>query len=303
MGVPQGGHAHLRRVAQFYARPVGSQEPQQAGRCHVLLLRMGETGQAQHLRVLRERRQVDAVGVGPPPGGRRLFRCPPPVRTARLARPRPRNHRPPDGALALRRGQRPLHPRHVGTGLRGDRARVARHVPGGGGLLRLGSRGARGILPLRPLRPRDGAPEPAAVVEHVPRDDQREPADLHRHAGGHLHAGGFRSLRRNLLLRAEHRHQQSAFFAQPKGGGGPWLSDRHLQPAARAGSGRIRQSAGHQADDHRQTHADLGEVLSGAARRGHRRDRGAYEMRAGGRRCGAWNRARPRFHRRRDDRL
>ena len=52
------------------------------------------------------------------------------------------------------------------------------------------------------------APEPAAIVQHVPRDDVGEPA--RRYIGtpvGTCTLEDFDAVRRDLLLRAEHRHR------------------------------------------------------------------------------------------------
>ncbi len=80
-------------------------------------------------------------------------------------------------------------------------------------------------------------------LEHVSRDDQREPADIHRHAGRHLHARGFRPLRHDLLLRTEYRIEQPAVPACTRSGRRAGLPYRDLQSGPRARPYRIRQPA------------------------------------------------------------
>ena len=154
-----------------------------------------------------------------------------------------------------------------------------------GGLLRLRPRGAGGVLSLCALRPRDGAPEPAAIARTCATRPRS--VNLQTFIGtpvGTCTLEDFDHCDAIFFFGQNTGTNSPRFLHVLEGGGGAGLPDRDLQSGARARPDRVRRPAEHQADDRRQTDADLREILSGAARRGHRGDGGTDEMRARGRR-------------------
>ncbi len=139
-----------------------------------------------------------------------LLHRPPRRRPAPVARLRPGGARPADDAAALPRGDRPLSADRVGDGVRRDRRRTADARSQIGRVLRQRPREPRDQLHVRAVRPPVRHAEPARQQQHVPRDDVGGAEEPDRRAGRHGQAGGFRPLRRDLLLRPEHRLEQPA---------------------------------------------------------------------------------------------
>ena len=216
-----------------------------------------------HRRILRERGQGGRRGGHHRPGDPGALRHPqhrgPGSAVGVVARPAGPDHRA-DGQAARRNA---LHTDRLGRGVRADRRRAERAGRAGRGhLLHLGPRLERERLRLPAFRAGVRHQQPARLLEHVPRVDERRVGRVDRHRQGIGQHRGRLQRAADHRGRAEPRHEPSADAVragdrqaqrrhhrvdQPAAGGRP---GRLQEPAEPQGRGRRRHQAHRPAPAH-----------------------------------------------------
>ena len=126
---------------------------------------------------------------------------------------RPRTARPAHPSAALRSRHRSLRALSTGRGVRGDRRGAQGARSEVRRVLFLGPRQPRDLLSVRPVRAAVRQQQPARQLQHVPRDDVGGAEEGDRRRRSARSCSTISRLRRDVLLRSEHRLQQPALAA------------------------------------------------------------------------------------------
>ena len=227
-------------------------QPGRRLRLHVVRVARPRPEEPARRGVLRERRQGRRGGGHQGPGHPRV------LRPALDRRPRlPQRdvagpagpHHPPDGQATRRH---PLRAHRVGRRLRHHRRRAQRPgEPRRGDLLHLRAHLQRGGVRLPALRAGLRHQQPARLLEHVPRVDQRRAGGVDRHRQGQRgHAGRLRR-RADRDPRPEPRHQPPAHAQRAGDRQGQRRHHRGGQPAQRGRQRAVQEPADPEGHDDR----------------------------------------------------
>ena len=225
---PAGGWGSLQGIARIFGKewntPTAIETLMRQNKpegLHVRVLLLGQAGRSPHLRILRERRQGDALGADQPSAARRTSS--PSTRVTELRgwtdydlEQQGRLTHP----LRYDRRHRPLRALRLGGGVSRRSAQQLRALdPKSTVFYASGRASLETVLSLRAVRAALRPQQPARQLQHVPRDHLGGAEEDDRRRRRHRGARGFRPMRRDLLLRPEHRLQQPALPASAAGGG------------------------------------------------------------------------------------